>query len=507
MKQITLFILIISQVFAERIDQIENGFIESHINSPASTSHSQLVYTVKCNKYSQLNSNSSLVYQFSVNNTIRWLPVNGFLYSNLPLCLHVCRFQSKLTNGVIKIDTPVDIKNNTSNTKQSLYYIDLIESSKIKYECLDGYFLRVIPNSRQQTRNDIAKGRKYLIERCKSNGIEEFVVVKRKSSKSKVSLNRHEFNHNFEEYYDYSSDEQYDEYYSDNLDTMISSTSVSSLNEKKLYECTRYCRPFKTNSLMFGYLVPSKQNTQFSPGEQVKFYCKEGYVTDLTKTRAHVSNMHLLECTTNGTWNLVLNTNRFPSTLFKHNIDSLIDCNPIDTFYETSQANKSDSYLTYSELNMRTFTMIFAICGLIILVLLTSLLTLKLIKRKHPELVFNNMSPQLDPLLTTNSDANSTLPEYTLRSRTNVATVLPSAPSLHLSTSELPSYQEAVNQPNFLPPTNQSIIISSNVDRIASSNETNIKLEEQPSNQQRSNQQWVSFFFVLKLYLKSEYSK
>ena len=71
---------------------------------------------------------------------------------------------------------------------------------------------------------------------------------------------------------------------------------------------------------------------------------------------------------------------------------------------------------------MRTFTMIFAICGLIILILLTSLLTLKLLKRKRNELVFGSFSPQLDPLLSnvvvgsgSGNSGDSTLPEYTIR--------------------------------------------------------------------------------------------
>ena len=118
---------------------------------------------------------------------------------------------------------------------------------------------------------------------------------------------------------------------------------------------------------------------------------------------------------------------------------------------------------------MRTFTMIFAICGLIILILLTSILTLKLLKRKRNELIFNNFSPQLDPLLAnvvvgtsgsstvgsssiTAGHNDPTLPEYTVRAaaiQTPLATRLVDASSLSSSMNQfyLPTYQEAIQQP------------------------------------------------------------
>jgi hypothetical protein len=104
---------------------------------------------------------------------------------------------------------------------------------------------------------------------------------------------------------------------------------------------------------------------------------------------------------------------------------------------------------------MRTFTMIFAICGLIILILLTSLLTLKLLKRKRNELVFGSFSPQLDPLLSnvvvgsgSGNGSDSTLPEYTIRPiEIPITARLVNASSMNQF--YLPSYQEAIQQPTF----------------------------------------------------------
>jgi hypothetical protein len=42
--------------------------------------------------------------------------------------------------------------------------------------------------------------------------------------------------------------------------------------------------------------VPNAKSFQCSPGDQVKFYCREGYAPDLTRTVEQVSNMHRMYC-------------------------------------------------------------------------------------------------------------------------------------------------------------------------------------------------------------------
>jgi len=46
--------------------------------------------------------------------------------------------------------------------------------------------------------------------------------------------------------------------------------------------------------------VPNAKSFQYSPSDQVKFNCREGYAPDLTRTGEQVSNMQSLECTANG---------------------------------------------------------------------------------------------------------------------------------------------------------------------------------------------------------------
>ena len=98
------------------------------------------------------------------------------------------------------------------------------------------------------------------------------------------------------------------------------------------------------NSIQNGYLVPNAKSFQYSPGDQVKFYCREGYATDLTRTGEQVSNMHSLECSINGSWHLVLKStsNRFPSSLHKQEITKLNECSPVDSlFQKDSSINKN----------------------------------------------------------------------------------------------------------------------------------------------------------------------
>ena len=46
--------------------------------------------------------------------------------------------------------------------------------------------------------------------------------------------------------------------------------------------------------------MPNAKSFQYSPDDQVKFNCREGYAPDLTRTVELVSNMQSLECTVNG---------------------------------------------------------------------------------------------------------------------------------------------------------------------------------------------------------------
>jgi hypothetical protein len=456
------------------------------------------LYSVKCNKHSILNSNSTLVY--SEHN--KWYPLNGLQTLNLPICSRICRFQARLTNGIIKIDSILN------STKQSIFYIDLIETSKIKYECNNGFHLRTIPTSRQTNNNINLKNRRILIEKCQSNGIQEFVIIKRKSNNQKVKIenNFEEYDYDSDYYADFDDNDYYAEKtsYSDHLEkyhNLNTNINNNNNNEKHLYECVKYCKQIKQLNIHNGYLVPSLSSTnnkiQFSPGEQIKFYCKEGYATDLTKTLQQVSNMHTLECSINGTWHLVLKSaNKYPSALHSKEISQLSECITVDDIFKQNEKkggtnNNADIWLTnslsYSDLNMRTFTMIFAICGLIILILLTSLLTLKLLKRKQNEIVFNNLSPQLDPLLATNNSNNininsnnndnnvlnsDSLPDYALRTRE-----IPAINGLNLSSSinncYLPSYQEAIQQPAF------TASIANNLEtQPSTSNQLNNKIED-----------------------------
>ena len=194
----------------------------------------------------------------------------------------MCRFQSRLTNGLIGVDSPLTFVNKQNNNNKTtlnkhhqqqshLFYMDLIETSKIKYECFETYHLRTIPNSRvagshsAKSLNDL-KNRRVLVEKCQADGIEEFVLLRHKSKHN--NNNRKQMK--YEEYYDYANDYGDDdsdddddgdesglansneyENYSDRLESMTLTSSSSSPNEKRLYECVQYCRGFKVKLSQF----------------------------------------------------------------------------------------------------------------------------------------------------------------------------------------------------------------------------------------------------------------
>ena len=118
--------------------------------------------------------------------------------------------------------------------------------------------------------------------------------------------------------------------------------------------------------------MPNAKSFQYSPGDQVKFYCREGYATDLTRTGEQVSNMHSLECTINGSWHLVLKStsNRFPSSLHKQEITQMNECSPVDSLFQKdsskdiwldnslSGSNSNKITLSYSGNKTTTFSYI-----------------------------------------------------------------------------------------------------------------------------------------------------
>jgi hypothetical protein len=80
-------------LLAIRVDQITNGWIDKQ----EQINNDTLVFTVKCNRNSFLNSNSSGVYSIESNNEnentssnsskkLKWIPINGFITPGLPLC-------------------------------------------------------------------------------------------------------------------------------------------------------------------------------------------------------------------------------------------------------------------------------------------------------------------------------------------------------------------------------------------------------------------------------------
>ena len=163
-------------------------------------------------------------------------------------------------------------------------------------------------------------------------------------------------------------------------------------------------------------------------------------------------------------------------------LKSLAKCSTVESYLDKQRKTlKSDIWsstptkISYNDLNMRTFSMLFAIGGCIMILLLTSLITMKFVQRKRH--TFQEIfSPQLDPLLFSSANesssfSNSNTPDFrsALQQRQNGTTQLqrsqPTAPQdpgigsigsssdlnrCHnnntLLNAYLPSYEEALLQ-------------------------------------------------------------
>lgn len=261
-----------------RIDTIENGWIEL-MDSSINDSSKSVRFIAKCNPNYILNSNSIEVLPIQLTKTHNeWIPLDDFLIPNLPhLCFRKCMFQRKLPNGFIKSEAGL---NDTIGNK-----IQVHEKTTVKYQCFNGYHLRslsyTIPD-KENTNYEITRTvykSKILIQRCGINGIES------------------KFN---------------------NANDETNLKNINDNNEQIMhYQCFKYCSLFQPDfTNMTGFLAPVKR--LYAPGDQLKFMCKEGYISKFPvfKTIDHetsefeLSNEHTLKCSINGTWYLVTGTTK-----------------------------------------------------------------------------------------------------------------------------------------------------------------------------------------------------
>ena len=372
-------------ILADQVEQIENGRIEiENVNK-------QTRFIVKCNKHYHVNMNASSaqVVPLKLNSQNTWMPATGdLLVPNLPLCIRTCNLQANLLNGLIRVDSNFQLT--------SAKYIQIFQNTKVKFECLSGFQMRTKFLRGKTTR--ILYGKSVLIEKCDKSGLDKSALIKL-LKKSSVSLESKEED----------DDDDNDDDDDDDSDDKSDKEEDSDVN--MVHECVKLCTPPKMY-LPNGFLVPIRTN--YRPGEHLKFLCNEGYVAEMPvrsnsdMSEFKLSNQHQFECSTNGTWHST------SGLVYKSaELKKLLKCGGIDSFQAKTNSFKDfnnlwSTSLSYTELNIRTFTMMFAICACIMVLLVVSLITLRFYKRKRHDAVFrHNYSPQLNnPLLFSNENVN-----------------------------------------------------------------------------------------------------
>lgn len=236
-----------------------------------------------------------------------------------------CKYQRILTNGQIEFDSTQVISNHSDS-------IELVENSRIKFECSTGYHLKVTKANSWSTFLD----KNYVIEKCNRLANVPNTNKKLKPTRSKSS--------NF-------------------------------------YECIKSCKLNRHSAKLNGILVPFRK--LYVPNDRITLLCNEGHVANLqyfNQTTIKTNNLFSFECQANGAWYL------FPE---KIQIDQLPSCESLNIPSEIFDGRKDIEFnLNYE--NLRTISVMFFVCILLLTLFILIVFTIKLRKK-----LFNNIEQQL----------------------------------------------------------------------------------------------------------------
>ena len=248
------------------------------------------------------------------------------------------------------------------------------------------------------------------------------------------------------------------------------------------HECIKYCEPFKINYALAKLFVVPFRRESFYPGEKLILHCNEGHISSVINNNENeYVNRFDLECEVNGKWYLknfkVKSSNG--SYLIKNleiakspicfSIDKLIKnptkkSNTNNVNNNNSNSITNDLFLgefTYSELNVRTFSMIILFCGLLFSIVILCLTIINYYSKRFAQR--NLFFPQNDPLICSEVNVDRILNQEALISRSlpiDTADTMPhvqenqqtqlnalnwssSVSTQHVDCSHLPSYEEA----------------------------------------------------------------
>jgi hypothetical protein len=267
-------------------------------------------------------------------------------------------------------------------------YIDLIENSQVKYECLSNFQLK---STKLTNSNNInMQPQKYFIEKCTNNNDddgEDSVLVKKTTNTDEST-----------------------EFVPGTTTTTSQQFNPFNNRIEYFHECLRPCHAFKVNkTALNGFLVP--QRDLYQPGDQLSFLCNDGFLAQLpitdedsvestttNNTTKRISNMHILECSYNGTWFLV--------SELEPDVNRLPTCSPLKAFnldpnVAAVNTNLYQSF-SYTELNLRSVYLAFTIGGILIVILTLTLLMRRFYRQQQNgggpnDFYYQNYLAQIDP--------------------------------------------------------------------------------------------------------------
>ena len=340
--------------------------------------------------------------------------------------------------------------------------MELLENSQVKYECLHGFKLKTtlaegnqnsIDNSNLPSYEEkkYARGKKenIFIEKCE-RFISPFEDMYEMGETSLDFLNN----------VDYELNSHYSRYY-----RQISNTKLIR------HECVRTCEPFKVNhALSKLFLVPLRREA-FFPGEKLTLHCNEGYIAAILNENEYLNRFDL-DCEANGKWylkNFKLKDSNETSQMKIIEINKLPLCFSIDKLKSIHTKNNASEFFygdfSYSELNVRTFSMIILFCGLLFSIVILSLTIINYYSKRFAQrsLLLSQRDPFVLPISSNTASSNyfqqseinrsmplsqtvqSALNEQQQQVEENIPQVLVQTRLQDsIDNSNLPSYEEAI---------------------------------------------------------------
>ena len=337
-----------------------------------------------------------------------------------------------MSNGILKINSSLNnrtlVVKNSKQQENGSFFMELFEHSQVKFECLHGYKLKTTLGDGNEKH---ARGRKenFFVEKCE-----------RPNSPFEDMYDTSVANLDFLKNVDYELSSHYPRYYRQ--------SSNSQLTYR--HECLKYCEPFKINhALSKLFLVPLRRDV-FFPGEKLTLHCNEGYIAVILNENEFINRFDL-DCEENGKWylkNFKVKDSNGTSHTKSVEINKLPICFSVDKLKAVHAKNNASDYFygdfSYSELNVRTFSMIILFCGLLFSIVILCLTIINYYSKRFAQRSL--LLAQSDPFVL---PVSSNIASSNYFQQSEISRSIPLSQTIQTTLNEQPQQQEII-QPQVL---------------------------------------------------------